>query len=53
MNMKKEIQIKDVLMRYGFVLILILVIVFFSVTTNNFFTVGNLLSILHNAALLW
>lgn len=29
MNMKKEIQIKDVLMRYGFVLILILVIVFF------------------------
>lgn len=50
MNMRKEIQIKDVLMKYGFVIILILVTVFFGVTTNNFFTVGNLLSILHNAA---
>lgn len=48
--MKKEFPIKDFLMQYGFVLILILVTAFFGMTTNNFLTVSNLLSILHNAA---
>lgn len=48
--MKKEFNVKEFLMRYGFVIILILVTLFFGLTTNNFLTVSNLLSILHNAA---
>ena len=49
-NMKKETNVKEFLMKYGFVIILILVTAFFGITTNNFITVKNLFSILHNAA---
>lgn len=48
--MKKETNVKEFLMKYGFVIILILVTAFFGITTNNFITVKNLFSILHNAA---
>lgn len=48
--MKREVKVKEFLMKYGFVMILILVTLYFGVTTNNFFTIYNLLSILHNAA---
>ena len=48
--MKKETNVKEFLMKYGFVIILILVTAFFGITTNNFITVKNLFSILHNSA---
>lgn len=34
--MKKETNVKEFLMKYGFVIILILVTAFFGITTNNF-----------------
>ena len=37
--MKKETNVKEFLMKYGFVIILILVTAFFGITTNNFITV--------------
>ncbi|MCD8083267.1 MAG: ABC transporter permease [Clostridiales bacterium] len=41
---------KELLMQNGFFIVMILVFVFFSVTTNNFCTVSNVFSIIHSAA---
>ena len=52
--MKKETNVKEFLMKYGFVIILILVTAFFGITTNNFITVKNLFSnnVIPNSCLL-
>lgn len=41
---------KEFLMKYSFVIIIILVFVYFSLVTEHFCTVGNIISMLHTAA---
>lgn len=41
---------KEFLMKYSFVIIIILVFVYFSLVTDHFCTVGNIISMLHTAA---
>lgn len=48
--MKREFSIREFLMKYSFVIIIILVFVYFSLVTDNFCTFGNIISMLHTAA---
>lgn len=43
-------EIRDILLSYGFVIVMVLVFVFFSLSTPNFFSIRNVLRILHTAA---
>ncbi len=43
-------SIRDFLLTYGFVLIMVGVLIFFSLTNQNFLTINNALSIMHTAA---
>lgn len=47
---KSNLYIKEFLMKYAFVIIIVLVTLFFSFTTSNFFSGKNAFRILHNAA---
>ena len=41
---------KELLLKNGFFIVMILVFIFFSIATNNFCTISNVISILHSAA---
>src|SRR5258708_32543582 len=43
-------SIRDFLLTYGFVLIMVGVLIFFSLTNQNFLTINNALWIMHTAA---
>jgi ribose/xylose/arabinose/galactoside ABC-type transport system permease subunit len=47
---KSDFNLRNFLFSYGFVIVLVLVIIFFSVTANNFFEWKNFWMILHTAA---
>ncbi|MBC5689862.1 ABC transporter permease [Mediterraneibacter sp. NSJ-55] len=47
---KRKFHLKEFLMKYSFVIIIILVFVYFSLVTDNFCTAGNIISMLHTAA---
>ena len=49
-KVKGEFNLKEFLMKYSFVIIIILVFIYFSLVTDNFCTVGNIISMLHTAA---
>lgn len=49
-KVKGEFSLKEFLMKYSFVIIIILVFIYFSLVTDNFCTVGNIISMLHTAA---
>jgi ribose/xylose/arabinose/galactoside ABC-type transport system permease subunit len=47
---KLLLGMRDILLSYGFVIVMVLVFILFSVTTNNFFTLRNIMAILHTSA---
>lgn len=45
-----DFSLRDFIFTYGFVIVLVLVIAYFSITANNFFNLKTLLNVLHTAA---
>ncbi len=44
------LRVRDFVLTYGFILVMVMIFLLFSVTTNNFFTLKNIMAILHTAA---
>ena len=49
-KVKGGFDLKEFLMKYSFVIIIIFVFIYFSLATDNFCTAGNIISMLHTAA---